>query len=287
MTKILLTGASGFIGKGLATDLREKGFEVIGTSHRSAGDGLVICDLTDPAQVSKLPHADVIIHLAQATCYKDYPNKANSIFNVNVASTQYLLEFARQNNAKKFIFMSTGSVYDLSLNVEITETSPIKPNSYYATTKLMAEQLVNCYSEFFQCISLRLFNPFSHIGNGKLISNIFEKVERGSEIYIANDVGVLMNPLYLKDLNDALIAVVKSNIRTSDVFNLAGAEATTLKDFALMYSDVIKSKPKFQKTNEKTVNMVANVEKFKEVFSFEFKYSLQKALKEVCATRTF
>jgi UDP-glucose 4-epimerase len=283
--KVLLTGASGFLGRWLASDLKMNGFDVIGISFSSSETEFLRCNLTLEAEYVNIPACDVIIHLAQSPVYKDYPAKANEIFKVNVLATQYLLDFARKSGVSRFIYMSSGSVYDLSTNAVLSEASPLKPNSYYAQTKLAAEQLVMTYSSFFQTISLRLFNPFSHVNNGKLVTNILSSIEAGEEIYLSDEEGLKMNPLYVKDMNRAILTVLSNATIQSDVYNLGGPDSCSLREFVLSYSRLSNKEPRFVKQQGSSMNMIASMDKFTSTFKFDYKFNLEEALADVYSLR--
>ena len=104
----------------------------------------IIIDLSRPWEFSKLPpFIDVVIHLAQSNHFKDFPSYASDIFNVNVSSSVYLLEYARSANAKLFVYTSTGGVYGHSNKpfYEYQATQLTLPNNFYFRSKW-------CYRNF-------------------------------------------------------------------------------------------------------------------------------------------
>lgn len=284
--KILLTGARGSIGKYLYSYLETKGYEVLGITSGSSERGLIQCDLRDRILVSQLPKADIIVHLAQFPDYKDFPSKAFDIFDVNVGGTQNLLEYGLASKVQKFIYMSTGSIYDLTLGGLLTEESHINPRSYYASTKLAAEFLVMSYAQYFTTTSIRLFNPFSFENDGKLVSNILSKVEEGKEITLTNENGLVMNPLFIKDLIVAIEAVILSGSAGAGIYNFAGPEAVTLKKLSLLYGELVNKPVTFKFIDDVTLNLESSNQKFLNSFNFRFKYRLIDALKECSLKRT-
>src|SRR5262245_61485639 len=118
--KIVLTGGTGFIGRNLLNHLCPR-HEVFVLARRGsvwpspARACWIEQDLARAVEVSRLPSPiDAVIHLAQSSLYKQFPDKAEDIFQINVESTFRLLEYARRASAKSFLFASTGGVYGQS-----------------------------------------------------------------------------------------------------------------------------------------------------------------------------
>src|SRR6476469_5947896 len=99
MHKILVTGGSGLIGKRLLADLRHRA-EVasIGRHDPSITDVTWIPhDFTAP-QLPKLPpDSTTVVYLAQSEHFRQFPERAQDIFDVNIASVQKMLEWARKS----------------------------------------------------------------------------------------------------------------------------------------------------------------------------------------------
>ena len=135
--KILLTGASGYVGSKIFQTLTKKGLDVYGTyhNHKIGGKGVKV-DLTVKKEVQKLIEdikPDIIIHTAadahSKTCEAD-PEKARKI---NVDCTQYLVDEAKDRNIR-FIFLSTFASFN--------------PENTYGKTKYDAENIVSTLSDY-------------------------------------------------------------------------------------------------------------------------------------------
>ena len=164
MTTLLVTGAMGHVGYEIAGQAVAKGIDVVAT-HR---DGLreaegralglnvkwVACELTDPAAVERLSAAhkiDACIHAA-AISNEAYarPNPLDAIAS-NVGATANLLDAARRHGWRRFVLVSTGSVFQKRTDTisRIFEDASPQPANIYSTTKFTAEQLTRMYrSEF-------------------------------------------------------------------------------------------------------------------------------------------
>jgi UDP-glucuronate 4-epimerase len=156
---LLVTGASGHIGLELAKVAASRGMEVVAT-HRGdlneaqakAAPGVTwqSCDLSDANAVRDLAAKYKInecIHCA-AISNEAYarPNPLDAI-NTNVGATANLLDAARQNGWRRFVLVSSGSVFSMRKDIvgKVTEDQTPEPSNVYSTTKVCAEQLTRMY----------------------------------------------------------------------------------------------------------------------------------------------
>lgn len=157
---LLVTGAMGHVGYGVARAAAASGLSVV-AQYRSRYDeqaaaalGAAVkwrrCDLDDPRQVAELAAAEPIdgcIHCA-ALPNDDLTRAAPSAaFEINVAAVQRLLERARAGGWRRFVLVSTGSVFQRWTDraKAIRETEPASPVNSYATTKHCAELFAAMY----------------------------------------------------------------------------------------------------------------------------------------------
>ncbi len=176
MNKVLITGANGFVGNHLVRELKSNGYEVIGIggpllpgmSDPEGLDRYIVADLTKPEEVAKIDFTGVtgIIHLAGLAAVGPSFDDPLTYFLVNVGIETNLFEEAkRQGVTFKFIVISSGSLYDSTASLPITELSPVLPNSPYAVSKIGQEQMGHYYAtRGFEVVIAR---PFNHIGPGQ------------------------------------------------------------------------------------------------------------------------
>lgn len=238
--RVLVTGGSGFIGSHLLDGLvqNHETFAVARTTG-SPTDGVtwIQADLARPLDHSALPAAiDAVIHLAQSRRYREFPDGAEDIFAVNIASTFSLLEYARVAGARTFLLASTGGVYASSFE-RLVETDPVSPIDFYRTSKYAAELLTANYERFFRTIVFRLFFVYGAGQHGMLMPTLVEKVARGETITIDGPDGIRINPIYVDDAVAALFAGLE--LDRSAVFNVAGDETVTLRELVQLMGKVL------------------------------------------------
>ena len=151
MSKVLVTGATGFVGRHLCALLARRGYEVVGTARSlPAGAGNPGYELYEVADIGAdvdwdpvLDGVDFVVHLAARVHVMDeQENDPLAAFRrVNVEGTQRLLRSDGMRNVKRFVFLSTVKVHG-----ESTRASPFTvgdtpaPADPYAQSKLEAER---------------------------------------------------------------------------------------------------------------------------------------------------
>ena len=169
MKKILITGASGYIGTCLFKYLINKKFNVYGTDKKkfflkNYAKRFYKGNLNNKFFLSKvllLLKPDLIIHLAGESTLDGIKKKKNYILN-NSNATKNLITCMQINKIKNLIFSSTAAVYKANPK-NLTETSKISPNNIYGSTKLYCEDLIKKNSDDINYIIFRFFNVCSAI----------------------------------------------------------------------------------------------------------------------------
>lgn len=165
MSKILVTGAAGFIGSQLAHALWQKGEQVVLLDDFSYGleDNLIfddhdfreeilredVCDTAMLSALCERERFDYIYHIAAITPLPDCQTDPNRALTVNVAGTVNVLEAARRYGAKNVIFASTSAVYENCTQFPTKEQDAVPPSLVYSGGKFAAEQFCRSYVEVY------------------------------------------------------------------------------------------------------------------------------------------
>jgi nucleoside-diphosphate-sugar epimerase len=158
--KVLLTGATGFLGKYLLAEMDAQKIEV-DTIGRAA-ENTFQCDLAkDSFELSSDASYDMVVHNAGKAHFVPQNEAEGKVFyDVNVGGTEKLLEviLSLKNKPKCIVFVSTVAVYGLELGENIDETALLLGNTPYAKSKIMAEEMIQtwCASNGVNCVILRL-----------------------------------------------------------------------------------------------------------------------------------
>jgi len=209
---VLLTGATGFVGRAvLERGSDQEWVAVARTAPPDWGRELahvewVKADLTSPGLAQALPSDfGAVVHLARSRRQRDFPDGAIDDFEVNVGTTARLLDHARLSGAQRFVLASTATVYAPSAE-PLTEDAALSGTPYFAACKRAAELLVAAYAGQLQGVVLRLFTAYGPGQSGQLISELVERVRGGESIVVEGRRGLLLSPIHVDDIADAVLA---------------------------------------------------------------------------------
>lgn len=268
--KILITGTSGLIGQRLVKLLSPE-HEIVSFTRESNID-LLPCDI------------DIIFHLAQSNNFRDFPKKADDIFNVNTLLTLQLLEFGRKIGIKKFFYASSGGIYGNDKKA-FSENDNIITNQklgFYLSSKLCSEILLDNYEDFFDVLTLRFFFVFGeNQKHNMLIPRLIKNINSNKKITINGENGICINPIYVNDAVDTIVNIM-NNISGSHKINIAGDEIISLKDLALTIGKLVNKKAYFTHIDTEAVSILANIDYIKDGL-YGKKTSLQEGLKNTIA----
>jgi UDP-glucuronate 4-epimerase len=248
VTRLLVTGAAGFIGSHLVQALAAQGDEVIGVDNfdpfyprpmkernlaevgPQAGFSFYEQDLLDvPALQALLTPATVIVHLAAKAGVR--PSLADPVgyARANVTGTAAVLEAAREAGVTRLVFGSSSSVYGDSTPVPFREdATAIVPVSPYAATKRAGELLLSSVAPIygFQAASLRFFTVYGPRQRPDLAIHAFaRKMVEGRTLTLFGDGSQARDYTYCDDIVSGVLAAI-SWTGTAPVgvetFNLGG-----------------------------------------------------------------
>jgi nucleoside-diphosphate-sugar epimerase len=262
---VLVTGANGLLGRNLVASLRDN-YEVHALVHNMPLKPFpdvkyYAYDFNMDWTTNDLPR-DIyaVMHLAQSELFRDFPEHALDVFNVNVTSTVKLLDYARVAGAKKFVFTSTGGIYDTTMGV-VNENTPINTfgqlGNYFAT-KLCSEILTHNYTSYFDVSLLRLFFMY---GKGQkrsmLMPRLVDNVNQGRPIRLTENGGIVINPIHVSDVVNILKGLMNSD--GSYTYNVAGPEKLNLNQIASIIGKKLGKTPQFEQISELADNCIADI----------------------------
>lgn len=171
MKKILVTGASGYIGSVVVKRLLERGYDITVFDNLERGHRcnipkeatLIVGDLRDMGSINIAMGAvrpDAVIHFAAYALVGESMDNPMKYFINNVKGGINLLEAMENVGCKRIIFSSTCATYGVPDALPIEEDAPQNPTNPYGQSKLMFEQMVNwlTISKGFKATFLRYFN---------------------------------------------------------------------------------------------------------------------------------
>jgi len=277
VTRVLLTGAAGFIGSHVAEALVARGDAVVGVDNfdpfypravketnlaalrGAAGFTFVEADVRDTARVRSLVDAGtVVVHLAARAGVRPSIADPAAYVSLNVDGTAAVLEAARAAGAKAFVFGGSSSVYGDTAPVPFREDWPaVEPISPYAATKRAGELLCATYAHLFamRVLSLRFFTVYGPRQRPDLAIHAFTRLLAGGRpVPRFGDGSTERDYTYVTDIVQGALAAVDwvqggGGAPAFEIVNLGESRTTRLDRLialiaaALGVSPVVEERP--------------------------------------------
>lgn len=227
--KVLVTGASGFVGARVMARGRERGLTMhgIGRRHLSQPDYASI-DLAEPFDLAFEP--DVVIHAAaRATPWARHRDYVRD----NIDATRHVVDFCVRRGRPRLVYVSSSSVfYRPEHQLNMTEASPIGPRfaNDYAATKYAGEELVRAYAGPSVIVRPRaVFGP----GDTVLFPRILAAARAGRlPLFTTAGAPAVGDLIYIDSLVDYLLAAA-TRTDVADAYNLTNNQPVVIQDFLL------------------------------------------------------
>ncbi len=204
MARVLVTGASGFIGKHLQAALAQGGHAVLATSRGSG-------DVAETTTWNGAEPCDAVVHLAGRSFVPDSWADPGAFIRTNVLGTANALEHCRKHGAS-FVFLSS-YLYGHPASLPIAETAPLHATNPYALSKKLAEDVCRFYAQSFglAVTVLRIFNVY---GQGQpepfLIPQLLRQIATGREI-VVQDLAPRRDYVHVADVVRAIVRAVDTS----------------------------------------------------------------------------
>jgi len=280
--KVLLTGATGYVGHHLALKLASQNFEVHALVRDLDSDKIPkhkkiipfkgnICEYESVQNAIR--NCDYVFHAAAFTDLKY--NKIDKFYNTNVFGTKNVLEASLEEKVKKVIYTSTLSTYGPALyHVPITETQP-RIASYsndYELTKSMSEEVVSEYvKKGLSCTILsltRVYGPgLKTYSNG--VNTMISKIINDKVFFVPSKLNIEANYVFIDDVvNAQLLALEKG--KTGEKY-IIGGENSNYKTLFQNIKELSKSKIKIIQIDYDLVkNSIAFLNNLNSIFGRSF-----------------
>ncbi|VWD51062.1 GDP-6-deoxy-D-lyxo-4-hexulose reductase [Burkholderia lata] len=258
MASILVTGATGFVGRHLVHQLKELGHTVVGTTTRSGG-GAEVCDLRDRDRVHEVVRAadpEVVIHLAALSSVTQ--GATLEYYETNLVGTENLLQAVDSlGSRRRFIFVSTAGVYGNQKTSLLSEDLAPLPVSHYGISKFACERVVTNFGDRHD---ITIARPFNLIGVGQSGSFIVPKLVRH---FARREPSIRLGRLEpvrdyidVHSCCDILASLIGQDASYGEVVNICSGRGTSVQELLDVITDVCGHKievvaaPEFMRANE-------------------------------------
>ncbi len=245
--KVLITGATGYIGSSLAKKLKEDGH-------------YVRCLVRTNSNVSYLKELDLDLHkgnLLDIVTLKNLTNEVDIVYHLggviyarsssrfhkcNVEGTKNLLETCKNSRIMKFIYISSAAVYKPPLGkVLLKESSLCEPITLYGRSKLEAEQLVRYYETTYKIPAIIVRAPVIYgPKEPRELTKFFLTLIKNKKAFVIGDGNNFRSLCYIDNLVNGLILIAESSsANAGKIYNISDDVAYTYNEIIKMSSEII------------------------------------------------
>jgi len=248
MSKILITGATGFIGSTLSELLVSKGYNVkafdryninnhwgfLENSKYKNNIEVILGDIRDYDSVSNvMKGCECVIHLAALISIPYSYISPLAYIRTNIEGTYNVLEAAKNNNIKQIIITSTSEVYGKSQYTPMNENHPMIAQSPYASSKIAADQLSLSYFSSFK-LPIKIVRPFNTYGprqsSRAIIPTIINQcLSNNKKIKIGN-IKPTRDFTYVDDTCNAFLEILKNESFFGEIVNVGSNNEISVKE---------------------------------------------------------
>ena len=248
-TRVVITGAAGFIGSHLAETLLDRGHTVVGIDNLLTGNVGNIAHLVNrdflfiEHDVTNYIHldgpVDFVLHWASPASPIDYLELPIPTLKVGALGTHNALGLAKAKHAT-FVLASTSEVYGDPLEHPQTESywgnvNPIGPRGVYDEAKRFAEAMTTAYHRYhgLNAKIVRIFNtsgPRMRVRDGRAVPNFIAQALQGEDLTVYGDGSQTRSFCYISDLVDGILRLMHSDI--NDPVNIGNPHEMTVLQIA-------------------------------------------------------
>lgn len=276
MSRILVTGASGFVGRRLVPALIRRGHTVF---QHDIGDGHIArCDFA-------FDQVDHVYHLAGKVFVPASWTDVREFYDVNVLGTVNVLEYCRRQKARCTLISSY--VYGIPDRLPIAEDHPVRAVNPYSHTKLLAEDTGRFYENFLQ-VPVTIIRPFNLYGPGQagefLIPSLLRQAiaSETTTICVADE-----NPrrdyLYIDDFVDLLTRIPEK--AATGTYNAGSGFSFSVAEIVEVINSLLPVPKPLHSRQEARLNdipdVIADIRKAREKFGWEPHIGLTEGLARI------
>lgn len=300
--KVLVTGGAGFIGSHLVDGLLDLGYEVTVIDDFSSGSltnleqhknnlnlKIVNKSICDKDNSPYFEDISVVFHVAALPRVQfsiDFPEKTNE---ANITGTLNVLEQAKKNGVKRFVYSSSSSVYGDQTKLPLVESMKPDPMSPYGLQKLTGEYYCKLYYVLYgiETISLRYFNVYgprqvASGGYSNLIPKTISLSYNGKSPEIYGDGLQTRDFTYVKDVVEANILAARTQNKEAfgQIFNVGNNSNLSVNEVVGIILGDKKISPTYKKPVVEPKNTLADNSKIKRLLQWQPKFRFEEGIKE-------
>jgi GDP-4-dehydro-6-deoxy-D-mannose reductase len=302
--RVLVTGASGFVGGYLRDALRASGADTVLLGGPADGAPYIGMDVTDAAALAACVRdaaPDAIVHLAGQTFVPAAIARPLATLAINAGGTANLLEAARAyrdatTTPVRVLVVSSAEVYGVQpgARMPLTEATPPRPGNPYAASKAAAESYAAAWSVTYG-LDVIVARPFNHIGPGQdprfvvpAFATQLAAIARGAKAVLT--VGNLDAQRDFLDVRDVVAAYIRllTNGTSGEVYNICGGRPVAIREVLRQLITIarvpveIREDPERMRPSDTPV-LYGDASKLRAATAWEPQYALTASLRDIYA----
>ena len=304
--KILITGATGFIGSHLTEYLVERGFNIVAFDRYNSNNDwgwledsnyknnfeIILGDIRDYDSVSKaMAKCDSVLHLAALVGIPYSYLSPLAYIRTNIEGTYNVLEASKKLDLEQILITSTSEAYGTAQYIPIDEKHPLVGQSPYSASKIAADQLSISYYKSFE-LPVKLVRPFNTYGTRQsaraIIPTIISQLLKNRNEIELGSISPTRDFTYVKDTCAGFEEIYKSTSLFGEVTNIAMKEEISIGDLGELIAksmdtniSIKSSRERIRPHNSEVERLFGDNTKLLEHTEWKPKYTLEKGISEV------
>jgi dTDP-glucose 4,6-dehydratase len=307
VNKILITGATGFIGSHLTEEMIKLGYQVRAFSHYNSLNTwgwldslpknilseieIFQGDIRDPYGVNKaMKGVEEVFHLAALIAIPYSYHSPDTYVDTNIKGTLNVLQAARDLDTSRVFVTSTSEVYGTAKYVPIDEKHPFQGQSPYSATKIGADRLVESFYKSFST-PVTIVRPFNTYGPRQsaraVIPTIISQLLSGKEEIKLGVLTPTRDFNYVKDTVQGFIEIAKTVETIGEEINIATQNEISIGELAQELinqinpnAHVVSDNQRLRPEKSEVNRLLGSNEKIKKLTKWNPTYTLAQGLTE-------
>ena len=307
MTKVLVTGADGFIGSHLVEELVQKGYQVkafvlynsfntwgwLDTLDKSIMDNVEIFqgDVRDAHGIkTAMLGVDAVFHLAALIAIPFSYHSPDTYVDTNIKGTLNVLQAARELGNIRTLVTSTSEVYGTAQYVPIDEKHPFQGQSPYSATKIGADRLAESFYRAFE-LPVTIVRPFNTYGPRlsarAVIPTIITQLLAGKKEIKLGSLTPTRDFNYVKDTAQGFVDIFESSKTIGEEINIATQKEISIGELAQEMirqinpqANILCEEQRLRPEKSEVNRLLGCNEKIMRLTNWQPKYSLEDGLRQ-------
>ena len=306
MDRILITGATGFIGSHLTEFLIKLGYNVVAFDRYNSNNDwgwlenskykndceVILGDIRDYDSVlNSMKGCNAVFHLAALIGIPYSYTSPLAYIRTNIEGTYNILESARQKQVEQVLVTSTSETYGTASYVPINEEHPLVGQSPYAASKIAADQLAISYFRSFK-LPVKIVRPFNTYGPRQsaraIIPTIISQILNGKNEIELGSLKPTRDLTFVKDTCLGFEEIYKTDTLYGEITNIGMKEEISIKNLAKLIASIMNVQLSIKSINQRIRPENSEVErlycdntKLLKHTLWKPRYNLEKGISEV------